>query len=156
MNPENAYDPEAVRLATKKAMDYLARREHSCTELQRKLATAGFEDDVVRQAIDSLRQQRLQSDRRFTEAYIRYRAGRGNGPMRIRLELGEKGVKGALIDELMAAGEQDWIRLASEVRIKKFGDELPKEFKERARQARFLQYRGFSSDQIQSVLGGDD
>jgi len=156
MNPENVPDRETLRLATRKAMDYLARREHSCTELQRKLGAAGFDNEVVAQVIDNLQQQRLLSDRRFAEAYIRYRAGRGNGPARIRLELGEKGVKGGLVDELMAAGEQDWRLLADEVRIKKFGDELPKDFKERARQARFLQYRGFSSDQIQSALGGDD
>lgn len=156
MNPEYEPDREVKRLATKKAMDYLARREHSCTELQRKLVAAGFDSDVVLQVIDKLQQQQLLSDGRFAEAYIRYRAGRGNGPARIRLELNEKGVKGDLVDELMTGGEHDWYLLASEVRTKKFGNDLPKDFKERARQARFLQYRGFSSDQIQSALGGDD
>jgi regulatory protein len=42
------------------------------------------------------------------------------------------------------------------VRHKRFGSELPEDFKERARQARFLQYRGFTTDQINHALAGDD
>lgn len=137
-------------------MDYLARREHSCHELRRKLASAGFEPGLAEDVIGKLEEQGLVSDYRFTEAYIRYRASRGQGPQRIRMELGEKGVRDGLIDELMLAGGQDWTRLATEARQKKFGDELPTEFKERARQARFLQYRGFSNDQVQQALDGPD
>lgn len=137
-------------------MDYLARREHSCQELRRKLTLAGFETGLIDDVVESLEDRGLVSDRRFTEAYIRYRASKGQGPQRIRMELGEKGVSSGLIDELMAAGKQDWYDLAAEVRKKKFGDELPTEFKERARQARFLQYRGFSNDQVQQALHGCD
>jgi regulatory protein len=42
------------------------------------------------------------------------------------------------------------------VRRKRFGDEPPQDYKERARQSRFLQYRGFTSDQIRQVLDGDE
>ena len=49
----------------------------------------------------------------------------------------------------------DFLALARAARLRKFGPELPKDRKERARQARFLQYRGFSNDHIRVVLEGD-
>jgi regulatory protein len=48
----------------------------------------------------------------------------------------------------------DFVSLARAARARKFGAELPKDWKERSRQARFLQYRGFSTDHIRAVLEG--
>ena len=75
--------------------------------------------------------------------------------MRIRAELRQQGITDAQIQQEIAGGEQDWNGRAAEVRRRKFGAELPRSAAERAKQARFLQYRGFNSDQIRAALKFD-
>ena len=133
-------------------MDYLARREHACRELARKLETAGFNADVAADAIQQLTEEGLQSDRRFVESFVQSRISQGKGPVRIYADLGERGIAAGLVDEVLGETGQDWQQLACEIRLKKFGAERPVDFKEKARQMRFLQYRGFESDQIQAAV----
>ena len=136
-------------------MDYLARREHGRAELLTKLEKAGFDPDISEDAVAQLVEDGLQSDTRFVEAFVRSRIGQGKGPARIRAELREHDVTGGLIDTGLANAEQDWFALAREVRLKKFGTGQPRDFKEKARQMRFLQSRGFDSDQIQAAVSAD-
>jgi regulatory protein len=142
-------DPTEAR---KKAMDYLARREHGRTELINKLTRFGFEADVADDAVAQLVDDGLQSDERFAEAFVRSRINQGKGPSRIRAELREHGLSDAAIDTALAEAGQDWYELAIDVRLRKFGGEQPADFKEKARQMRFLQSRGFDSDQIQVAV----
>ena len=137
-------------------MDYLARREHACRELARKLETAGFNADVAADAIQQLTEEGLQSDRRFVESFVQSRISQGKGPVRIYADLGERGIAAGLVDEVLGETGQDWQQLAREIRLKKFGAERPVDFKEKARQMRFLQYRGFESDQIQAAVSAFD
>ena len=77
--------------------------------------------------------------------------------MRIRMQLRERGVEATAIDEALDTAAADWIESARDARRRRFGAEPPADWRERAKQARFLQYRGFSSDQIRAALGpGDD
>jgi regulatory protein len=138
--------------ARKKAMDYLARREHGCSELIKKLTRFGFEADVAGDAVARLIEDGLQSDTRFAEAFVSSRINQGKGPARIRAELREHGVSDGLIDDALTEAGQDWYELAIDVRLKKFGGEQPADFKEKARQMRFLQSRGFDTDQIQVAV----
>ena len=142
--------------ARKKAMDYLARREHSRHELCRKMEKFGFETDVALDAIEQLRQDGLQSDRRFVEAFLQSRISQGKGPTRIRADLSQRGIQEAMIHDVLGAAEQDWFALARETRLKKFGADVPSDFKEKARQMRFLQYRGFEPGQIQAAVSAHD
>lgn len=138
-------------------MDYLARREHGRSELFDKLSRLGFEADVADDAVAQLVEDGLQSDARFVEAFVRSRINQGKGPAKIRSDLREKGVNDGVTEEGIREADQDWYALAVEVRLKKFGAERPAEFKEKARQMRFLQSRGFEQDQIQAaVSAGDD
>lgn len=141
--------------AIKKAVGYLARREHSCLELLQKLVSSGYPEDIVNAIVADLEQQGLVSDRRFAEAYVRYRKMKGFGPVRIRMEMEQKGIASSLSLELVGQNAQDWSVHAAKIRVKKFGIDPPVDYKERARQARFLQHRGFSSDQIQYALSSD-
>ena len=140
------------REARKKAMDFLARREYGQTELIRKLADKGYERDVAAEAVTQLTTDGLQSDDRFTEAFVQSRINQGKGPVRIRLDLGQKGIDDSVIETTLEEADPDWRTLAREQRIKKFGHDLPPDFKEKARQMRFLQYRGFEQDHIQSAF----
>jgi len=142
--------------ARKKVMDYLARREHSRKELCRKMKKAGFDANVALDAIEELRKDGLQSDRRFVEAFVQSRISHGKGPRLIRADLSQRGVRDPIIHEVLGEVEQDWDALARETRIKKFGEEEPHEFEEKARQMRFLQGRGFEPDQIQAAVADKD
>ncbi len=146
-------DPTEAR---KKAMNYLARREYGHQELRAKLETAGFLPDVSAAAVDQLRQDGLQDDRRFAESFVQSRIDQGKGPVRVRADLRRRGIATGLVEEVLAGSGQNWHILAREVRHKKFGAALPPDFKEKARQMRFLQYRGFEPDHIQAAVGGDD
>ena len=139
------------------AVGFLARREHSRAELTRKLAARGAPPDIVETVLDDLVRRKLQSDARFAESLVASRAGRGQGPARIRRELAEHGIDPVVADEALEACGEDWRALAREVRRRKFGSGMPGEWKERARQMRFLEYRGFTGEQIRAALGdGDD
>ncbi len=141
--------------ARKKAMDYLARREYGAQELTKKLESAGFDGAVAAQATRSLRDDGLQDDRRFVESFIQSRVNQGKGPQRIVADLMLRAIQGELIEIVLSECEADWYKLARDVRKKKFGQNLPLEFKEKARQMRFLQYRGFEQSHIQSALRAD-
>ncbi|MFQ5983038.1 MAG: regulatory protein RecX [Woeseiaceae bacterium] len=144
--------------ARKKAMDYLARREYGRLELQAKLESIGFGTETARAAVDRLACEGLQCDRRFIENFIQSRIDQGKGPVRIRLELEERQLQPGLVDEVLAEHGEDWVSMAREIREKKFGPELPLEFEQKARQMRFLQYRGFESGQVRAAVAphGDD
>ena len=138
--------------ARKKAMDLLARREHGRTELERKLTAAGFDADVAADAVQQLGEEGLQSDLRFVESFVQSRVNQGKGPVRIHADLGERGIAAALVEAVLEETDPDWYELAREIRLKKFGPERPGEFTEKARQMRFLQYRGFEPDQVQAAV----
>ena len=140
--------------ARKKAMDYLARREYGQRELEVKLANAGFDADVSVTAVEQLRSDGLQDDHRFAEAFARSRVNQGKGPARVSGDLSQRGVAGSLTEAVLEEMSVDWFALAAEVREKKFGPALPSDFKEKARQMRFLQYRGFKQHHIQSAVEG--
>ncbi|MGB5621179.1 MAG: regulatory protein RecX, partial [Gammaproteobacteria bacterium] len=78
------------------------------------------------------------------------------GPLRIRRELEERGVSGELIEIAFDEAGTDWAACAAGVRRKRFGPAIPAEFPDKAKQMRFLQYRGFAPDQIRAAVGGDD
>ncbi len=145
-------DPKEAR---KKAMDYLARREYGHQELIDKLAAAGYEAGIAATAVSDLRDENLQSDQRFSESFVQSRINQGKGPVRIRQELKERGIRSDVVDVALEEAAEDWFALAAEIRVKKFGPDVPGEFKEKARQMRFLQYRGFEQEHIQTAIRSD-
>lgn len=98
----------------------------------------------------------LISDARFTENYIRWRRNKGMGPTRIARELQAKGVAALLIAEHLEMADNAWFTEAREVWLKHCKGKLPTDFKGRAKQMRFLQYRGFTREHIASVLEIED
>lgn len=138
--------------AREAALRLLARREHSRQELVLKLATRGFQQQDVTGVIDHLADEGLQSDVRFSESFTRYRISRGQGPLRIRAELQQRGVNNKLITTALDSEGVDWLELAGEQRRKRFGQSIPKTATEQARQQRFLHQRGFSSEHIRSMF----
>ena len=133
-------------------MDFLARREHSQVELRRKLATRGFDAELIETTLADLVAENLLSNSRFAEAFVHSRFQKGSGPQKIHAELRERGIDDGLIDASIAGYDQQWLERVREVREKKFGAHLPGDYKERTRQMRFLQQRGFTTEQISSAF----
>lgn len=129
-------------------MNLLARREHSVKELRNKLLIANFDSNDIEDVIAKLTEANLQSDERFAENYLRYRSQRGFGYQRIRQELKERGVDVDIINDVHNKAEIDWFTLAALARCKRFGEHNPDTYQDRAKQQRFLQYRGFTHEQI--------
>jgi regulatory protein len=143
------------KTARKKAMDFLARREYGQLELIRKLTGKGYEPDVARSAVEKLTLDGLQDDLRFSKNFVQSRIHQGKGPVRIRLDLGQRGLEGTIVEQAIEASEADWSELAMRVRIKKFGNEQAANFAARAKQMSFLQYRGFEQQHIQAAVRRD-
>ena len=137
------------------AMNWLARREYSLAELRTRLAERDFPPDVVAATVAELAADGLVSDERFAEALVAVRVRKGQGPVRIRTELKRRGISRDLIRLNIDEAGLEWHSLACEVRRKKFGAMMPVDFKEKARQMRFLEYRGFTGEHIRSALGDD-
>ena len=150
----NEVDPLDARAARTAALDALARRDYSASDLHRKLLDKGYDASVVAPLLDALRGEKLLDDRRFTENFVAYHAARGQGPLRIRADLRRHGLEGILSEECLDAFP-DWILHLRRARQKKFGAALPGNYADRQRQGRFLGYRGFTSAQIRTALGFD-
>jgi len=133
-----------------KAIALLARREHSRAELAAKLAPLGTREDIDA-VLDELAASGLLSDARAASAYLRANAARF-GKARLRQTLRQKGLDSALIDEQLAAVDApDELARARDIWSRKFAAP-PQDAKEWARQARFLQARGFSTNVIRKLL----
>lgn len=132
----------------KRALDLLARREHAPVELAQKLRKRDYAPEDIAAVVDELADEDLLSPTRYAEALINARIRRGVGPVRIRAELTRVQIDEGIIEQAFAAAEVDWSDLARAVRRKRFGAELPDDYKARARQMQFLQRRGFDFDCI--------
>ena len=132
------------------AIRLLARREHTRVELARKLSGLGTTEEIDAVLAD-MEASQLQSDNRTAESYLRSNASR-LGASRLRHTLKTRGVAPEMIDEQMAqAGLPDEIERARAAWSRKF-DTAPANPKEWARQARFLQSRGFAGDVVRRLL----
>ena len=133
-----------------RALGLLARREHTRTELQRKLASHADDFQELAELLDELAQRGWLSDARFAEALVHDKQAKF-GAVRLAYELRERGVPDAVIREQMAELKDSELDRARQVWQTKFGV-LPEDAKARAKQMRFLQSRGFGLEVIGKVL----
>lgn len=141
---------DAADRLRQKALRLLALREHSRAELARKLAGLGTPGEVEA-TLDRMAELGLQSDRRFAESWVRSKAGRF-GTARLRMDLARRGVDADTIAAVLSEADSGTdIERARAVWAAKFGT-LARDRREWARQARFLQGRGFSTDVIAKLL----
>jgi regulatory protein len=143
-----------IRDARAAAVALLARSDLASLELRLRLEARGYPGRDIESALATLREEGLLDDTRHAHAQVLSRSGRGQGPVRIRAHLLEVGLPESLVEAALATGP-DWTALADQVRRRRFGDDRPTTPAAVARQARFLQQRGFSSDQIRAVTGAE-
>ena len=147
---------DAERAARAAAFALLAGRDFSRAELAGRLVKKGHGTAAVTAALGALVAEGVLREERYAGQFVSQHASRGRGPVRIRMALGERGVARETVDSALDEAEADWVKAAREARRRKFGAGLPADRRERARQARFLQYRGFTADQVRAALGPDD
>lgn len=155
MSDELTLPDTAPRDARIAAMRLLTRREHSSQELRQKLQHKRFDALLVEKVIQDLQDEGLLSDQRYAESYARSRMGKGYGPVRIRQELRQRGTSDDIIGSTIIDDDPQWMEQACRVREKRFGSQLPGDIKEKMKQQRFLQYRGFTQQQLKYALTGD-
>ena len=133
-----------------RALRHLARRDHSRAELMRKLVAHGERAEVAA-LIDRMSERGLQSDSRYAEAFVRGKAARfGSG--RLRSELARRGIERELIDEAIARECVESETERARVVLRSRFPDTPADAREWARQARFLQTRGFAPELIRKLL----
>jgi regulatory protein len=137
-----------------RALEYLARREHTRAELSRKLAPHAQDPQEIEPVLDTLERGGWLSEARFTEQLTASRRGRF-GAARITRELLERGVSEEIVEAALPALKQSDLESARAVWSRKFG-RPPADAKERAHQSRFLKGRGFSTEVIRKVLRMED
>ncbi len=130
----------------------LAQREYSSIKVEQKLVCKGFHPTDIAPVLEELRQEGIVNDLRFVESYIRHRQGLGYGPLRIRQELQVQGLSKEMIEDQLDITDNVWFAEASRVWQKRFRGKAPSDLKERGKQVRFLQYRGFTQEQIEQLF----
>jgi regulatory protein len=152
VSPPPKSKPDAASALRERALGLLARREHSQAELRRKLADPERDGADLDALLEQLAAAGLQSDARYAEAFVHSRVLRGQGPLRIRQELRQRGVAADLADSALAEAGVDWAEQLAAAYRKRFGSAPPGDRRDLARRARFLAQRGFASEQIRALL----
>lgn len=128
------------------AFALLTRREYSKVELIEKLNLYAINQQEVEALVEEFATSNYQSDERMAQAMLSSQIRKGKGVHRVKQALEHKGLDVDLIaDDLKNV---DWFQQAYELKVKKFGTAIAKDPKLKAKQIRFLQYRGFSMDVI--------
>ena len=141
-----------------RALNLLARREHSYRELYQKLIRAESDPQEINDVLADLVTNHSLSDERFAQSYLRVRAEKGFGPERIRAELLQRGVSIDLVEACLQTEKKLWVKRGKKLKQKKFtvteeANQL--DAKTRAKQMRFFYSRGFSAEQIQQIFEQD-
>jgi regulatory protein len=135
-----------------RALGYLTRREYSRQELHRKLLPYAGEEDLDG-LLDEFSKRGWISDARYVDQMVHARKGK-YGSLKVAHELRAQGVAEELVDKAVAEVRKEELETARNLWRKKFGAQ-PDSREDWAKQARFLQSRGFGMDTIKAVLRGE-
>lgn len=144
--------PPTYEQVWSKLLGWQTRRDHSCNELEAKLRQFGAEAEHIERALARLTELGLQSDDRFADALVRTQLARGRGQRAIKQTLQQRGIGADHTALQTQTADTDWVLHAQETLQRRFGTSPPADQKAKARQVRFLQYRGFSLGQALSAI----
>ncbi len=128
----------------------LSRGELTRYLLIKKLSDRGVSSDTVIEVIDELEDQGWQSDSRYTEQYLAMRSRKGFGPVRIQMELVQRGIDDCSANR--AVWSIQWQEHLARTYLKKYDRKSIPDWQELAKRMRFLQYRGFTTEQINAYI----
>nr|WP_242526869.1 regulatory protein RecX [Serratia ureilytica] len=134
------------------AVSLLAKKNYASGEMHRQLSRLTESTGDLTRVLRRLTDNHALDDARLLAYLLEKHVKKLHGPTRIKQELRQKGFPAPLIEQGIDNGDIDWYQLAKEARIKKFGDALPADPKEKNKQIRHLQYKGFTMDMIFEAL----
>lgn len=137
------------------ALWLLGSREHSTYEMRQKLSRKGFEEDSITQVIEDLTSLNYLSDQRFAEAFCRSKSAKPLGKQRILNELKQKGISEEQAKQALCSLDVDWFELALNLKQRKFGDAVERDYQKKSKQMRYLLYRGFGYDEVRYAIEED-
>jgi regulatory protein len=144
MNAQELYDH---------AVSLLAKRDYSSGELTRTLVKMTENSECVDSALQRLIGCGYLDDERLVIHLVDKHIRKKHGPTRIRQEVRQKGFSQELVEQTLEKAGVDWYAMARELKVSKFGEERASDAKEKNKQVRYLQYKGFSMDMIFEALG---
>ena len=151
-DPSESEQAEQFKEAYNRTLGLIARRDHSASELRRKLSSRGYPEEVCERVLAQLQERGLQNDHTFAEEYIESKLRRGFGPVKIAAELQQHAIERETVAELLAEQDDQWLDRCREVMVRKYGHSVSADHRERSRRSRFLQQRGFSSSMVAKVI----
>jgi regulatory protein len=134
-----------------KSLDIISRREHSEHELTNKLLKKFKSHELIDAVVEKLKINNLVNDERYAEIYVRIRKRKGFGPKKIIYELSVRGISNSISSNAIL-DEGGWKEIAKNVFNKKYKDGVSSDYKDKSKQKSFLQNRGFSFQEIDSVI----
>lgn len=142
-------DKEKARAS---ALASLSMREHSTKELMDKLTRKGYEPESIDVVIEECLKNNYLNDQRFAEIYWRSRSSKGFGPNKILMELKLRGISATLAQETALQPELDFYDVIKKTYQKKYKNTEIIDYKDKAKRQNYLYQRGFSSDEIRSII----
>ena len=136
------------------AVSLLARRDYASGELARTLSKMTENRENIDKALSRLVECGYLDDNRLITHMIDKHVRKKHGPARIKQEIRQKGFSPELVEQMLEKMDVDWYAMARELKVSKFGDAVASEAKEKNKQIRYLQYKGFSMDMIFEALRG--
>ncbi|AWK42983.1 regulatory protein RecX [Photorhabdus laumondii subsp. laumondii] len=130
------------------AVSLLARRDYASGELTRALSKMTENRENIDRALSRLGECGYLDDNRLIDKHVRKK----HGPARIKQEIRQKGFSQELVEQMLEKVDVDWYAMARDLKVSKFGDAVVSEAKEKNKQIRYLQYKGFSMDMIFEAL----
>lgn len=143
---------EFAKKARHKLTYMLSRREYSQKELLQKLVSDDIPVDIASDVLAQFSEKNLQSDLRFAESVVNSAYNKGKGPLHIQHKLQANDIEYALVSSQISDDNFDWFSLALKVRCKRFGNDIPNDWKVLQKQKRFLAQRGFEPAHIEAAF----
>lgn len=134
------------------AVSLLVRRDYASSELIRVLSKVTENREDIDKALSRLIECGYLDDHRLINHLIDKQIRKKHGPARIKQEIRQKGFSQELVEQILEKVDVDWYAMAKELKVSKFGDVVVSEAKEKNKQIRYLQYKGFSMDMIFEAL----
>ena len=138
-----------------KALNWLASREYSQADLRNKLLNAGLDETKASNLLIEFTQHKWVDDERYIEVFVRSKINSGWGTIRIIQEIKQHGIHQSHIEEYLNQQNIDWFEQAKTTYNRRYTDSAGLSLKDKAKRYRFLQYRGFTSEQIQYAMRQD-
>jgi regulatory protein len=135
------------------AVSLLAKKNYASGDMHRQLSRLTESTGDIERVLHRLTDTHVLNDAQLLAYLFDKHVKKMHGPTRIKQEMRQKGFPAVLIEQEIDKSEVDWYQLAKEARFRKFGDALPSEPKEKNKQIRHLQYKGFTMDMIFEALG---